>query len=70
MKYGKFFLDHVKKGEMPWTQWYCCGVVGGVEVCSPSHFPDFFFGGSLSLGHGLGGGGGSEKQRLMEAVRD
>ena len=31
-KYGKFVLEHVKKGEMPWTQWYCCGLVGGVEV--------------------------------------
>jgi hypothetical protein len=33
MKYGKFVLNHVKKGEMPWTQWYCCGLVNGVEVC-------------------------------------
>jgi hypothetical protein len=31
-KYGKFVLEHVKKGEMPWTQWYCCGLVDGVEV--------------------------------------
>ncbi|PMD28995.1 hypothetical protein L207DRAFT_593863 [Hyaloscypha variabilis F] len=34
LKYGKFVLEHVKKGEMPWTQWYCCGVVGGSEVRS------------------------------------
>lgn len=31
-KYGKFVFEHVKKGEMPWTQWYCCGLVAGVEV--------------------------------------
>jgi hypothetical protein len=34
VKYGKFVLDHVKRGEMPWTQWYCCGIVDGHEVCS------------------------------------
>ncbi|KAF8852247.1 hypothetical protein BDZ45DRAFT_678508 [Acephala macrosclerotiorum] len=28
---GKFWLDHVKRGEMPWTQWYCCGIVDGKE---------------------------------------
>jgi hypothetical protein len=38
MKYGKFVLNHVKKGEMPWTQWYCCGLVNGVEVCVLFHF--------------------------------
>ena len=31
-RYGSFWLEHVKKGEMPWTQWFCCGVVGGKEV--------------------------------------
>lgn len=31
-KYGKFVFEHVKKGEMPWTQWYCCGLIDGVEV--------------------------------------
>ncbi len=31
-KYGKFVFEHVKKGEMPWTQWYCCGLVDDVEV--------------------------------------
>lgn len=39
VKYSKFVLEHVKKGEMPWTQWYCCGVVDGHEVslqCLPS----------------------------------
>ena len=38
VKYGKFILEHVKKGEMPWTQGYCCGVVGGSEVRSTFHF--------------------------------
>lgn len=32
VKYSKFWLSHVKKGEMPWTQWHCCGVVDGHEV--------------------------------------
>ena len=55
MKYGKFVLDHVKKGEMPWTQWYCCGVVGGVEVGSISLFlPHFLLGGSVHLRRGVG----------------
>jgi len=30
--YGRFWFDHVKKGEMPWTQWHCCGIVEGNEV--------------------------------------
>lgn len=38
MKYGKFVFEHVKKGEMPWTQWYCSGLVNGVEVRCPFHF--------------------------------
>ncbi|KUJ21523.1 uncharacterized protein LY89DRAFT_777951 [Mollisia scopiformis] len=29
--YGKSWWGHVKKGEMPWIQWYCCGVVDGHE---------------------------------------
>ncbi|PMD59482.1 uncharacterized protein K444DRAFT_613441 [Hyaloscypha bicolor E] len=37
MKYGKFVLDHVKKGEMPWTQWYCCGLVNGAECETENH---------------------------------
>jgi hypothetical protein len=28
-EYSKFWADHVKKGEAPWTQWYCCGLVNG-----------------------------------------
>lgn len=32
-KYASFLVEHVKKGEMPWTQWYCCHVVDGFEVC-------------------------------------
>jgi hypothetical protein len=31
-EYASFWAQHVKKGEMPWTQWYCCGKVDGVEV--------------------------------------
>ncbi|EKD19524.1 hypothetical protein MBM_02761 [Drepanopeziza brunnea f. sp. 'multigermtubi' MB_m1] len=27
--YTKFWAEHVKKGEAPWTQWYCCGIVNG-----------------------------------------
>ncbi|CZR69659.1 uncharacterized protein PAC_19559 [Phialocephala subalpina] len=34
---GKFWLDHVKRGEMPWTQWYCCGVVDGKECETENH---------------------------------
>ncbi|OWP06236.1 hypothetical protein B2J93_4357 [Marssonina coronariae] len=28
-EYTKFWAAHVKKGEVPWTQWYCCGLVNG-----------------------------------------
>ncbi|KAE9370018.1 hypothetical protein N431DRAFT_426503 [Stipitochalara longipes BDJ] len=37
MKYGKFVFEHVKKGEMPWTQWYCSGIVEGVECETENH---------------------------------
>ena len=28
-EYSKFWATHVKTGEAPWTQWYCCGLVDG-----------------------------------------
>ncbi|CZT40881.1 uncharacterized protein RSE6_00552 [Rhynchosporium secalis] len=36
-EYTKFWADHVKKGEAPWTQWYCCGVVTGQECEQENH---------------------------------
>ncbi|CAL3966682.1 unnamed protein product [Diplocarpon coronariae] len=31
-EYIKFWAAHVKKGEVPWTQWYCCGLVNGKKT--------------------------------------
>ncbi len=31
-EYASFWAKHVKKGEMPWTHWYCCQSAGGKEV--------------------------------------
>ncbi|TQS34225.1 hypothetical protein Golomagni_05400, partial [Golovinomyces magnicellulatus] len=33
-RYAVFLMDHVKRGEVPWTQWYCCHVVNGFELPS------------------------------------
>lgn len=36
-KYASFWMEHVKKGEMPWTQWYCCHVINGFECEKENH---------------------------------
>ncbi|KAI1005466.1 hypothetical protein K3495_g2752 [Podosphaera aphanis] len=34
---ASFWVDHVKKGEMPWTHWYCCQAVNGIECERENH---------------------------------
>ncbi|SZF00866.1 unnamed protein product [Blumeria hordei] len=36
-RYAHFFADHVKRGEMPWTHWYCCKSVNGAECEKENH---------------------------------
>ncbi|RKF82311.1 hypothetical protein GcC1_016015 [Golovinomyces cichoracearum] len=36
-RYAIFLMNHVKKGEVPWTQWYCCHVVNGFECEKENH---------------------------------